>query len=89
MNDITSDTGGLVPDVVSPARRAWIAVSLSVLMAMEVATARRDEPGTFPLVPQGTDAIVDFMTRKALADLLNLGFRPDGWQTEFFRDGAS
>lgn len=74
----------LLPDGLgfSEARRAYLAVHTMTEMAMAVARARATNPAAFPTVP--TTGTVDWFTQRTMADFLELGFEPDGWETDYF-----
>lgn len=65
----------------TPAVRAKLSVWASIGTAYDIATARAADPGTYPGVPK--TGVAEWLARKTLADLLNLGFEPEGWQEAF------
>lgn len=68
----------------TPADAAWAAVWASIRVAVDVTVERQRNPEAFPLVESRGDAVIDEMTRKALAHLMELGFQPDGWEQAYF-----
>lgn len=65
----------------TPAVRAKLSVWASIGTAYDIATARAADPDTYPGVPK--TGVAEWLARKTLADLLNLGFEPEGWQEAF------
>lgn len=58
-----------------------LAVNISLDVAWWVAAARAVEPDSCPTIPR--TGVVEWLTRKTLADLLEIGYEPDGWQKAF------
>lgn len=65
----------------TPGWRARSSVWASIGTAYEIGAARAIDPDTWPGVPK--QGVAEWLTRKTLADLLNLGFEPEGWQEAF------
>ena len=58
-----------------------VVVHISIDLAMDVAASRAIDPESYPIIPR--TGVADWITRKTLADLLELGFEPDGWQESY------
>lgn len=65
--------------------RARVSVAMFVKIAMDVAASRVTNPDAWPLIPK--EDVVGHLTRKILADLVELGFEPDGWVDAYPRSG--
>ena len=64
----------------SDAESAVIVIWSTVELAADVAAARAINPGSHPIVPADFRA---WLIRKALGDLVELGFEPEGWQDAY------
>lgn len=65
----------------TPAWRARTAVWASIGTAHDIGATRAVDPDAYPGVPR--EGVAEWMARKTLAQLLNLGFEPEGWQEAF------
>lgn len=71
----------------SPAQGLALTVRSAFHAAMSVAAGRATNPNSFPIVPKDADA--DFWARRLLADLVEAGITPEGWEEAFFLDFPS
>jgi hypothetical protein len=66
---------------------AYLAVSVSIGLALEVGYGRATKPESFPIIPR--EGLIDWLTRRTLSDLMDLGFEPEGWQQAYMSQELS
>lgn len=66
------------------ARGLALTIEGIVEVAMQVAAGRVTSPNSFPIVPQDADA--KMWTRRLLAQMVDAGITPEGWEDAFFLD---
>ena len=71
----------------TPAQAVRAIAEATLSLALDVAHARATDLNSHPAVPQS--GVAEWLTRRLLADLLDAGFAPDGWESAYVEDAPS